>query len=121
MLDKLVAKHSKNSIFLAPKTNHDVTFGIQHFAGPVRYTCKGMLFISLKCIHSQHNIDLLKKRTSFTIVLYRCILVFEIYCNSVCVTLYSGNQIPIINNQIGYRGFTVRYNVTGKTTNTGHQ
>jgi len=41
MLDKMVSHHGKNKLFLVPKSKFDDTFGIDHFAGPVRYNCNG--------------------------------------------------------------------------------
>nr|XP_039264286.1 unconventional myosin-VIIa-like [Styela clava] len=37
MLDKLISKHGKSKYFDVPKSRNDDTFGIRHFAGPVRY------------------------------------------------------------------------------------
>lgn len=41
MLNKLVSKHGKNVNFDTPKSQNDGTFGIRHFAGPVRYNTSG--------------------------------------------------------------------------------
>nr|CAB3264162.1 unconventional myosin-VIIa-like [Phallusia mammillata] len=43
MLDKMIRQHGNNQLFLQPKNKFDDTFGIEHFAGPVRYNCNGFL------------------------------------------------------------------------------
>ncbi|XP_076812859.1 unconventional myosin-VIIa-like isoform X2 [Clavelina lepadiformis] len=43
LLNKLVHHHEKSELFGKPKSQVDITFGIQHFAGHVRYNCKGFL------------------------------------------------------------------------------
>uniref|UniRef100_A0A8B9RG66 Si:ch73-194h10.2 n=1 Tax=Astyanax mexicanus TaxID=7994 RepID=A0A8B9RG66_ASTMX len=43
LLNKLDKTHSKSTIYISPKNDHDTKFGIQHFAGPVFYDSKGFL------------------------------------------------------------------------------
>ncbi|XP_078485190.1 unconventional myosin-VIIa-like isoform X1 [Ciona intestinalis] len=43
MLNKLIKQHGKNILFKNPKNQFDETFGIEHFAGHVRYCCVGFL------------------------------------------------------------------------------
>lgn len=37
MLSKMNKVHSSSDIYIAPKSDHDIYFGIKHFAGPVYY------------------------------------------------------------------------------------
>uniref|UniRef100_H2YRW8 Uncharacterized protein n=1 Tax=Ciona savignyi TaxID=51511 RepID=H2YRW8_CIOSA len=39
----LIRQHGKNILFKNPKNQFDETFGIEHFAGAVRYSCAGFL------------------------------------------------------------------------------
>eukprot|EP00049_Salpingoeca_infusionum_P025924 m.22679 g.22679 ORF g.22679 m.22679 type:complete len:2193 (-) comp8407_c0_seq1:205-6783(-) len=43
MLGKLHGQHAKNDLYLKPRSGHDPTFGIAHFAGNVFYTSDGFL------------------------------------------------------------------------------
>ncbi|KAK2831780.1 hypothetical protein Q7C36_016866 [Tachysurus vachellii] len=43
MLDKMNNKHHSNKIYIPPKSNHVLQFGVRHFAGVVFYDCKGFL------------------------------------------------------------------------------
>ncbi|KAI5099410.1 unconventional myosin-VIIa isoform X2 [Silurus meridionalis] len=43
MLNKMNDKHHSSKIYIPPKTNHILQFGVRHFAGVVRYDCKGFL------------------------------------------------------------------------------
>ncbi|XP_058846046.1 unconventional myosin-VIIa [Acipenser ruthenus] len=43
MLNKMNSHHSKSNIYLPPKSSHETTFGIKHFAGIVYYEAKGFL------------------------------------------------------------------------------
>ncbi|XP_069752500.1 unconventional myosin-VIIa-like [Narcine bancroftii] len=43
MLNKLNLHHNNNSIYIPPKSSHEIQFGITHFAGVVYYNCNGFL------------------------------------------------------------------------------
>lgn len=43
MLSKMNKVHSSSNIYIAPKSDHDIYFGIKHFAGPVYYDPTGFL------------------------------------------------------------------------------
>ncbi|KAG7321570.1 hypothetical protein KOW79_014428 [Hemibagrus wyckioides] len=43
MLDKMNNKHQCSKIYVPPKSNHILRFGVRHFAGVVYYDCKGFL------------------------------------------------------------------------------
>ncbi|XP_063078539.1 unconventional myosin-VIIb [Engraulis encrasicolus] len=43
MLTKINQNHRSNGIYISPKSDHDVYFGIKHFAGPVYYDPSGFL------------------------------------------------------------------------------
>ncbi|MGH0114779.1 UNVERIFIED_CONTAM: hypothetical protein FKN15_049559 [Acipenser sinensis] len=43
MLNKMNSHHSKSNIYLPPKSSHETTFGIKHFAGIVYYEANGFL------------------------------------------------------------------------------
>ncbi|KAJ8356987.1 hypothetical protein SKAU_G00197810, partial [Synaphobranchus kaupii] len=43
MLNKINQMHGKSNKYLPPKNNHDMEFGIQHFAGAVYYDSEGFL------------------------------------------------------------------------------
>ncbi|KAK3531122.1 hypothetical protein QTP70_012102 [Hemibagrus guttatus] len=43
MLDKMNDKHHCSKIYVPPKSNHILQFGVRHFAGVVYYDCKGFL------------------------------------------------------------------------------
>lgn len=43
MLSKMNNLHNGNKLYIPPKSNHSLHFGIQHFAGAVYYDCKGFL------------------------------------------------------------------------------
>ncbi|XP_060754217.1 unconventional myosin-VIIa [Neoarius graeffei] len=43
MLDKMNNKHRRNKMYIPPKANHILQFGVRHFAGVVFYDCKGFL------------------------------------------------------------------------------
>ncbi|XP_023655558.1 unconventional myosin-VIIb [Paramormyrops kingsleyae] len=43
LLNKMNQVHGKSNIYIPPKNNHDMQFGIQHFAGVVHYNSTGLL------------------------------------------------------------------------------
>nr|XP_039263341.1 unconventional myosin-VIIa-like isoform X3 [Styela clava] len=52
MLNKLTSNHGKSEYFDVPKSQNDDTFGIRHFAGPVRYSTSGFLERNRDTFHS---------------------------------------------------------------------
>ncbi|KAF4079290.1 hypothetical protein AMELA_G00191340 [Ameiurus melas] len=43
LLQKMQKCHEKSKVYIPPKNNHEMNFGINHFAGPVYYDSKGFL------------------------------------------------------------------------------
>uniref|UniRef100_W5U6H9 Unconventional myosin-VIIa n=1 Tax=Ictalurus punctatus TaxID=7998 RepID=W5U6H9_ICTPU len=43
MLEKMKKTHQHSKIYISPKSNHTLQFGVRHFAGIVFYDCKGFL------------------------------------------------------------------------------
>ncbi len=48
MLQKLHSQHGRNKNYLKPKSEMNMSFGLNHFAGVVFYDAKGEVSVALK-------------------------------------------------------------------------
>ncbi|XP_061098661.1 unconventional myosin-VIIb-like [Conger conger] len=79
MLNKINQMHGKSKTYISPKNNHDVQFGIQHFAGVVYYDSEGFLEKNRDSVSS----DILKLVESSTSKLLKQVFRPDITSNAV--------------------------------------
>ncbi|KAF5880167.1 unconventional myosin-VIIa-like, partial [Clarias magur] len=85
MLEKMNSHHGRGRVYIPPKANHILEFGVRHFAGVVYYDCKGFLEKN-RDVLSLDIIAVIQKSSSKMLK-----LIFETELNA-CRTL------PVTNN-----------------------
>ncbi|XP_073732354.1 unconventional myosin-VIIb [Misgurnus anguillicaudatus] len=63
MLNKMNHQHKGNKLYISPKGNHNLYFGVHHFAGAVYYDCRGFLEKNRDAL-SMDNMDLIRKSSN---------------------------------------------------------
>ncbi|KAM9469253.1 unconventional myosin-VIIa [Clarias gariepinus] len=85
MVEKMNNHHSSSKIYVPPKANHILEFGVRHFAGVVYYDCKGFLEKN-RDVLSLDIITLIQKSSSKMLK-----LIFETELNTC-------RALPVTNN-----------------------